>query len=74
MINPHGMDPQTVLRFVKSVGAWPGGHGDRLRAGRRRGDGLGPLEQVEDAVERAVASSLETIAELRAERRRRAGG
>jgi hydrogenase maturation protease len=23
-INPHGMDPQTVLRFVKSVGAWPG--------------------------------------------------
>ena len=24
MINPHGMDPQTVLRFVKSVGAWPG--------------------------------------------------
>ena len=24
VINPHGMDPQTVLRFVKSVGAWPG--------------------------------------------------
>ena len=23
-INPHGMDPQTVLRFVKSLGAWPG--------------------------------------------------
>ncbi len=23
-INPHGMDPQTVLRFVKSVGGWPG--------------------------------------------------
>ena len=23
-INPHGMDPQTVLRFVKSIGAWPG--------------------------------------------------
>ena len=24
MINPHGMDPQTVLRFVKTLGAWPG--------------------------------------------------
>ncbi len=24
VINPHGMDPKTVLRFVKSVGAWPG--------------------------------------------------
>src|ERR1700694_1943349 len=23
-INPHAMDPQTVLRFVKSIGAWPG--------------------------------------------------
>jgi len=22
-INPHGADPETVLRFVKSVGAWP---------------------------------------------------
>jgi hydrogenase maturation protease len=24
VINPHGMDPQTVLRFVKSVHGWPG--------------------------------------------------
>jgi hydrogenase maturation protease len=24
MIDPHGMDPKTVLRFVKSVGGWPG--------------------------------------------------
>ncbi len=24
MVNPHGMDPQTVLRFVKTLGAWPG--------------------------------------------------
>src|SRR5947208_8446336 len=23
-INPHGMDPQTVLRFLKSISAWPG--------------------------------------------------
>src|SRR5579875_1158069 len=24
VINPHGMDPQTVLRFLKGAGAWPG--------------------------------------------------
>ena len=23
-INPPAMDPQTVLRFVKAVGGWPG--------------------------------------------------
>ncbi|MEO6056929.1 MAG: hydrogenase maturation protease [Gemmatimonadales bacterium] len=23
-LNPHGMDPRTVLRFVKAVGGWPG--------------------------------------------------
>ena len=36
VISPHGMDPQTVLRFVKTVGGWPGqGRRDRLRARRR---------------------------------------
>jgi hydrogenase maturation protease len=24
VVDPHGMDPQTVLRFVRSLGAWPG--------------------------------------------------
>ena len=24
VLDPHGMDPQTVLRFVKYVGGWPG--------------------------------------------------
>ncbi len=24
VISPHGMDPQTVLRFVKAVHGWPG--------------------------------------------------
>ena len=23
-IDPHGMDPKTMLRFVKAVGGWPG--------------------------------------------------
>ena len=24
MIDPHAMDPQTVLRFVRAVSGWPG--------------------------------------------------
>ena len=24
MVDPHGMDPATVLRFVRAVGGWPG--------------------------------------------------
>jgi hypothetical protein len=38
-INPHGMDPHTVLRFVNAFGASrPGGrHRLRARRGRRRG-------------------------------------
>src|SRR4030088_3310877 len=24
MVDPHGMDPETVLRFVRAVGGWPG--------------------------------------------------
>src|SRR5262249_12803933 len=24
VVDPHGMDPRTVLRFVKTLGAWPG--------------------------------------------------
>ena len=66
MINPHAMDPQTVLRFVKSVGAWPG----RVvviacepAAVDELGWGLSP------EVDRAVAGAVElvktTIAELR---------
>ena len=67
VINPHGMDPQTVLRFVKSIGAWPGrvvviacepAHVQEM------GWGLSP--DVEAAVERAVGLVLETIEELRA--------
>ena len=37
------MDPQTVLRFVKAIGGWPGKVVIGLRARVRRGDGLGPL-------------------------------
>ena len=57
VIDPHAMDPQTVLRFVKTVGGWPGqGDGRRLRAGGGRGDGHRPeRRRSQAAVDRAVA-------------------
>jgi hydrogenase maturation protease len=66
-INPHGMDPQTVLRFVKSVGAWPGKVvviACEPAVVEEMGWGLS--EQVQGAVQRAVDLVVETIEELRA--------
>jgi hydrogenase maturation protease len=62
------MDPRTVLRFVKSVGAWPG----RViviacEPAEVEEVGLGLSQQVEEAVERAIELVVETIDELRAE-------
>jgi hydrogenase maturation protease len=67
VINPHAMDPQTVLRFVKSVGAWPG----RVvviacEPGNVEEMGWGLSAQVSGAVERAVDLVVETVEELRA--------
>ncbi|HXD67413.1 MAG TPA: hydrogenase maturation protease [Solirubrobacteraceae bacterium] len=67
VINPHAMDPQTVLRFVKSVGAWPG----RVvviacEPAQVSEMGWGLSERVQGAVGRAVALVLETVHELRA--------
>jgi hydrogenase maturation protease len=68
MLSPHGMDPETVLRFVKAVGGWPG----RVRVVacepavvEEMGLGLSPA--VEEAVERAVALVGETVRELLAD-------
>ena len=66
MINPHGMDPQTVLRFVRSIGAWPG----RVvviacEPAKVEEVGLGLSDDVRSAVERAVEFVLETAGELR---------
>jgi hydrogenase maturation protease len=66
-INPHAMDPQTVLRFVKSIGAWPG----RViviacEPGEVEELGFGLTDPVKDAVGRAMALVTETIDELRA--------
>jgi hydrogenase maturation protease len=66
VINPHAMDPQTVLRFVKSVGAWPGKVvviACEPEEVTQMGWGLS--ERVEGAVTRAVALVLDTVDELR---------
>jgi hydrogenase maturation protease len=66
VIDPHGMDPRTMLRFVRSVGAWPG----RVLVIACEPDdveelGFGLSREVEAAVERAVALVVETVEELR---------
>ncbi len=65
MLSPHGMDPETVLRFVKAVGGWPG----RVRivacepaAVEEMGLEMSP--QVVAAVERAAGVVRETVDEL----------
>jgi hydrogenase maturation protease len=67
VINPHGMDPQTMLRFVKSVGAWPG---KVVVIACEPADveemGWGLSDQVKDAVDRAIDLVVQTIHELQA--------
>lgn len=65
MIDPHGMDPQTVLRFVKYVGGWPG----RVFVVACEPEvvedvGFGLSDPVRASVGRAVDVVLETIEEL----------
>jgi hydrogenase maturation protease len=66
VLNPHGMDPQTVLRFLKATGGWPG----RVvvvacEPAEVEDMGLGLTEEVRDAVDRAVKLVLEQVEELR---------
>lgn len=66
VINPHAMDPQTVLRFVKSVGAWPGKVVViACEPAEVEEMGWGLSEQVQAAVKRAVDLVMETVSELR---------
>ncbi|HEY2771824.1 MAG TPA: hydrogenase maturation protease [Solirubrobacteraceae bacterium] len=66
-INPHAMDPQTVLRFVKSIGAWPG---KVVVIACEPADveqmGWGLSDEVAHAVDAAVDLVVETVEELRA--------
>jgi hydrogenase maturation protease len=64
-LNPHGMDPETVLRFIKVMGSWPGKVvivACEPQTVEEMGMGLSPV--VEEAVDRAVKLVLETAAEL----------
>ena len=66
LINPHAMDPQTVLRFVKTLGAWPGKVvivACEPAQVEEMGMGLSPA--VHSAVDAAVGLVIETIEELR---------
>ena len=66
MIDPHAMDPATVLRFVRASGGWPG---KVVVIGCEPGEvddvGLGLTPPVEAAVAGAIDLVLETIATLR---------
>lgn len=65
MINPHSMDPQTVLRFVRSVGAWPG---KVVVIACEPGDveemGWGLTAEVAGAIDHAVEVVMNTVEEL----------
>jgi hydrogenase maturation protease len=66
VINPHAMDPQTVLRFLKTLGAWPG----RVvivacEPAQVEEMGMGLSAEVESAVDAAVGVVIDTIEQLR---------
>jgi hydrogenase maturation protease len=73
-LNPHGMDPHTVLRFVRSIGAW---HGKVVVIACEPHEveelGFGLTPEVGAAVEGAVALAVQTAGELRAEAAVQAG-
>ena len=74
VIDPHAMDPQTVLRFVKAVGGWPG----KVVIVACEPASVGEMDwglskPVEDAVDRAVAVVLEQVAGAGHGRRLREG-
>ena len=68
MLDPHGMDPQTVLRFVKAVGGWPG----RVFVVACEPEvvedvGFGLSDAVGGAIAKAAEVVLETVAELQSD-------
>ena len=66
VINPHAMDPQTVLRFLKTLGAWPGKVVIvACEPAQVEEMGIGLSDEVESAVDAAVGVVIETIEELR---------
>ena len=68
VISPHGMDPQTVLRFVKAVHGWPG---KVVVVACEPEDvdemGIELSDSVAAAVERAIGVVLEQIETMQAD-------
>jgi hydrogenase maturation protease len=65
VLNPHAMDPETVLRFIKITGGWPGKVvivACEPQTVEEMGVGLSDV--VEEAVDRAVDLVLATAEEL----------
>ena len=68
VLNPHGMDPQTVLRFVKTLGAWPGKVLVVACEPAAVGEmGIGLSEEVERAVAGAADLVAGTVGELQSD-------
>jgi hydrogenase maturation protease len=68
VVNPHGMDPQTVLRFVKTLGAWPGKvMVVACEPARVEEMGIGLSDEVALAVDGAVDLVVTTIRDLQAD-------
>jgi hydrogenase maturation protease len=67
-LDPHGMDPETVLRFVKSVGGWPGRVMVVACEPEQIEDfGMGLSEAVAGAVQRAAEVVITTVAQLQSD-------
>ena len=66
VLDPHGMDPQTVLRFVKAVGGWPGKVVVvACEPAQIEEVAIGLSPAVQGAVDTATDLVVETVEELR---------
>ena len=66
MLNPHAMDVQTVLRFVKTTGGWPGKVVVvACEPAVVEEMGIGLSDQVTAALDAAVKAVLDQVEELR---------
>jgi hydrogenase maturation protease len=68
MVDPHGMDPETVLRFVRAVGGWPGKvMVIACEPANVEEPGMGLTPEVAATVDRAVDLVAETVGELQSD-------
>lgn len=68
MVDPHGMDPETVLRFVRAVGGWPGKvMVIACEPANVEDVGMGLTPEVAATVDRAVDLVADTVGELQSD-------